>query len=144
MTRDELQQVVATSAFDRWMDLRVESLDATTLRMRLPLRDEIIGIPTVRLLHGGVIASFIDAAGSYLLIAHLNKRLSTVNLVVDYLRPAQGELVATAQIVKLGRKICNVAVTVAGEDGKDVASGRLTIVPSAVTIGEEQAGTRIN
>lgn len=143
MTRDELQQVVATSEFDRWMGLRVEALDASSLRMRLPLRDEIVGTPGVRRLHGGVTASLIDATGSYLLISQLNKRVSTVNLAVDYLRPAQGELVATARIVKLGRKICNVAVTVTGEDGKEVAAGRLTVVPSSVTVGEEHAGMRI-
>jgi len=143
MTRDELQEIVTTSAFDRWMGLQVETLDETSLRMRLPFREEIVGTPTVRRLHGGVTASFIDATGSYFLIARLNKRISTINLVIDFLRPAEGELVAIAQIVKIGRRICNVAVTVTGEDGKEVATGRLTIVPSEVTIGQEQAGTRI-
>jgi len=143
MTCEELQRIVATSEFDRWMGLKVEALDDDELSMRLPLRNEIFGTPTVRRLHGGVTASFIDAAGCYLLISKLNKRVSTINLVIDYLRPAQGELIATARIVKLGRQICNVAVTVSVEDGKEVATGRLTIVPSNVTVGQEQAGTRI-
>lgn len=85
LTREELQRIVDTSEFDRWMGLKVEALDDEALRMRLPFRDEIVGTPKVRRLHGGVTASFIDATGCYFLISKLNKRISTINLVIDYL-----------------------------------------------------------
>lgn len=137
LTRDQLQAVIETCEFDRWMNLRVEALDDTTLTMRLPFRAEIVGTPKVDRLHGGVVASLIDATGCYLLIALLNKRVSTVNLVVDFLRPAHGELIAVARMVKMGRTVCNLTVEVTGADGKLAATGRLTIVPSNVTVGEE-------
>lgn len=142
LTRDQLQAVIGTCEFDRWMGLQVESLDDTTLTMRLPFRAEIVGTPKVNRLHGGVVASLIDAAGCYLLIALLVKRVSTVNLVVDFLRPAHGDMVAVARMVKMGRTICNVTVEVTGSDGKLAATGRLTIVPSNVTVGEEDQLTR--
>lgn len=137
LTRSQLQAVIETCEFDRWMNLKVEALDDTTLTMRLPFRAEIVGTPKVDRLHGGVVASLIDAAGCYLLIALLNKRVSTINLVVDFLRPAHGELTAAARMVKMGRTVCNVTVDVTGADGKLAATGRLTVVPSNLVVGEE-------
>ena len=126
-------------------NLRVRSLDGPESRgtgranaeLRLPFRAEIVGTPKVNRLHGGVLASLIDAAGCYLLIAVLGKRVSTANLVVDFLRPAHGEMLAVARLIKKGSRICNVTVDVTGPDGKLVATGRLTVVPSNVAVGEE-------
>ncbi|MEY2892183.1 MAG: hypothetical protein RJA98_2091 [Pseudomonadota bacterium] len=142
LTREQLQTVIETCEFDRWMGLRAESLDDATLTVRLPFRAEIVGTPKVDRLHGGVIASLIDATGCYLVIALLVKRVSTVNLGVDFLRPAHGELVAVARVVKMGRQICNITVEVTGADGKLAATGRLTIVPSNVAVGQEDQLTR--
>ena len=139
LTGDQLQAVIETCEFDRWMGLKVESLDDATLTLRLPFRAEMGGTPKIERLHGGVIASLIDAAGCYLLIALLVKRVSTINLVVNFLRPAHGDLVAVARIVKIGRKICNLSVEVTGADGKLAATGHLTIVPSNVAVGDEAA-----
>ena len=119
------------------MGLRVKSLDEESLTLMLPFRQEIIGIPKFNRLHGGVVASLIDATGCYLLIALLSERVSTVNLVVDYLRPAHGAMVAVARIIKVGNRICNITVDVTGEDGKLAANGRLTVIPLKVPLGEE-------
>lgn len=143
LTSDELQAVIRSSAFDNWMELTVQALDADTLTMHLPFRPEIVGTPKVNRLHGGVVGSLIDAAAGYLIISKLNKRVSTVNLVIDYLRPGHGEMRAVARLVKLGRKICNVAVEVTGSDGKLCATGRVTLLPSDVTVGEEDRVERI-
>jgi uncharacterized protein (TIGR00369 family) len=142
LTQEQLQAVIETCEFDRWMNLKVQSLDESTLTVKLPFRSEIVGTPKVNRLHGGVVASLIDAAGCYLLIALLVKRVSTVNLVVDYLRPAHGEMIAVARLVKLGGRICNVTVEVTGSDGKLAATGRVTVVPSNVTVGEEDQMSR--
>jgi uncharacterized protein (TIGR00369 family) len=139
----ELQDVVGTGVFDTWLGLRIETLDETSLVVRMPVRDDIYGTRTASRLHGGAMASLIDAAGCYLLIARLGTRLSTVNMVVDFLRPAIGDVVAKATIVKLGRRICVVAVEVTGEDGKLAATGRLNVAPSDVKLGEEEVGATI-
>ena len=137
MKQDQLKAVIETCEFDRWMGLRIQSLNESTLALVLPFRNETVGTPEIKHLHGGVVASLIDATGCYLLIALLNKRVSTASLVVDYLRPAHGELVAVARLVKMGSRICNVTVEVSGEDGKLAATGRLTVVPLNVVVGEE-------
>jgi len=139
----ELQQVMETCEFDRWLGLVAEHLDDESLVTRMPLRTEILGTPKVDRLHGGVIAALIDATACYLLISQLIKRVSTVSLVVDYLRPSHGEMIARARIVKLGQRICVVAVEVTGANGKLAATGRVTIAPSNVTVGEEHSAARI-
>jgi len=137
LTHDQLQAVLETCEFDRWLGLRIQSLDESTLTVVLPFRTEIVGTPKIKHLHGGVVASLIDATGCYLLIGLLNKRVSTASLVVDYLRPAHGNLVAVARLVKMGSRICNVTVEVTGEDGKLAATGRVTAVQLNVVVGEE-------
>ncbi|MDO9526305.1 MAG: hypothetical protein Q7J57_12360, partial [Gemmobacter sp.] len=82
MTDAELQATVDTSQFDSWMGLKVVSLTPETLTMRMPLRTEMIGAPNLNRLHGGLVASLIDAVGCYLLIARLGTRVSTANMVV--------------------------------------------------------------
>ena len=111
--------------------------------MLLPFRTEIVGTPKVNRLHGGVVAGLIDATGCYLLIALLAQRVSTANLVVDYLRPAHGDMVAVARVVKIGRRICNITVEVTGADGKLAATGRLSVVPSNVGVGDEDQMIRV-
>jgi len=138
LTSSQLQEVIATCEFDQWMGLKVQTLNETSLTLLMPFRQEIIGTPKFNSLHGGVLASLIDAAGCYLLIALLAERVSTVNLVVDYLRPAQGEMLAVARVVKIGNRICNMNVDVIRKDGKVVATGRLTVLPLKVPLGEEE------
>lgn len=136
-TPDQLQTVIETSEFDRWLGLKVLSLDDQSLTLQMPFRPEIIGTPKVGRLHGGIVASLIDAAACYLLIAKLATRVTTANLVIDYLRPSHGDMLAVAKIVKTGKRICNVTVEVTGSDGRLSATGRATIVPLEVAIGDE-------
>ncbi|MCO6381739.1 PaaI family thioesterase [Oceanicola sp. 502str15] len=142
-TIKELQDVIDTCEFDRWLGLTVEAVSEDSVTLSMPQRREILGTPKVERLHGGAVGSLIDAAGCYVLIARLNRRLSTISLVVDYLRPAHGTMVALARIVKLGRRICTTSVEVTGSDGKLVATGRLTVVLSDVEVGQEHKVERI-
>lgn len=142
MTLDRLQAVIETCEFDKWLGLEARSLDEETLTLLMPLRPEMIGTPKVKRLHGGVVASLIDAAACYLLIANTGSRVTTANLVIDYLRPAHGDMVAVSKIVKIGKRLCNVTVEVTGADGKLAAIGRGTIVPLEVAIGDEDQMTQ--
>src|SRR5258708_35849407 len=56
--------------------------------------------------HGGVIASLIDIAGDFALIAVLGYGVPTINFRVDYLRPATNtDLLAQARVRRAGRTI---------------------------------------
>jgi uncharacterized protein (TIGR00369 family) len=138
LTLAQVQSVINTCEFDRWLGLTAMELDETGLTVRMPVRREILGTPKIDRLHGGAVSTLIDAAGCYLLIALNNKRVSTVDMIVDYLRPAHGDMTARSRVVKLGRTICVVAVEVTGGNGKLVATGRLAIAPSNIPIGREE------
>jgi len=75
--------------------------------------------------HGGAIASLIDTAGDFAIIAAVGYDVPTIDLRVDYLRPVtHGALTATARAVKAGRSFAVADIEVVAEDGKLVAIGR--------------------
>jgi uncharacterized protein (TIGR00369 family) len=75
--------------------------------------------------HGGVIASLIDIAGDFALIAVLGFGVPTINLRVDYLRPAlNNDLLAAAHVRRAGRSIGVVDIEVTDSTGRLIALGR--------------------
>ena len=77
----------------------------------LPFRDNLIGNVTIRALHGGAIATFLEftAMAQLFLATDLEKPPRTINLTVDYLRQGKAEdLFARATITKLGRRMASV------------------------------------
>jgi uncharacterized protein (TIGR00369 family) len=77
--------------------------------------------------HGGPIAAFIDSVGDYAIGMPLGGGVPTINLRIDYLRPALGtSLSATARVRRAGRTVALVDVDVYDEQQKLVAVGRGT------------------
>lgn len=76
--------------------------------------------------HGGIVASLIDAAAYNAVALHLERATPTLDLRVDYLRPAVPPLVARARVLRAGRRVATVDVRVEAEGGRLVAAGRGT------------------
>jgi uncharacterized protein (TIGR00369 family) len=76
--------------------------------------------------HGGPIAALIDIAGDYALVAKLGYGVPTINLRIDYLRPAtdRTSLTASAFVQRAGRSIGFVDIEVVDDRGRVVATGR--------------------
>jgi uncharacterized protein (TIGR00369 family) len=76
--------------------------------------------------HGGPIAALIDIAGDYALVAKLGHGVPTINLRIDYLRPASERtgLTASAFVQRAGRSIGFVDIEVVDDRGRVVATGR--------------------
>ena len=100
------------------------SIDSTTFDVGVitfDLRDELLGNPIYRTLHGGVISSILDIAGGHTVYLQVFKevrekpfekqverlsKIGTIDLRVDYIRPGKGEhFTATGSILRLGNKI---------------------------------------
>jgi uncharacterized protein (TIGR00369 family) len=93
--------------------------------MRLPWRDELGRADDSDWYHGGVISALIDIAGDYAVASKLGRGVPTIDLRVDYLRPARrGELRAIARAVKVGRSIGVADVELRDAKGAVVAIGR--------------------
>jgi uncharacterized protein (TIGR00369 family) len=110
MTPDLLKRVMEESIpFNRYLGVRVILVEAGFARLEVPFRDELIGDPLRPALHGGVLSALADTAGGAAVWAGIEDdraRVSTIDLRVDYLRPAQLELVAAeATVVRLGNRV---------------------------------------
>lgn len=74
--------------------------------------------------HGGVIAAMVDIAAHAAVAVRLGDMAPTIDLRIDYLSPAQGDLVATGKLLRLGRTIGRADVEIGNSQGKIVAVGR--------------------
>ena len=75
--------------------LRPEAIDADpengTITIRLAFRDELARARGERAFHGGVIASLIDLAGHAAVAVKIGRMAPTIDLRIDYLRPADSD-----------------------------------------------------
>jgi uncharacterized protein (TIGR00369 family) len=133
-----MQSHIDDHGFLAWLDLSVEALEPGRLEMRIPYRDELTNPALAgrdddgRTVHGGVAATLIDTAGGLSVRTTLSDPVSTgvasIDLNVSYLRPASGDLLATADVVRTGGTVGVAEVTVESDvrDGEHdaVAVGR--------------------
>lgn len=124
---DSLQTLLDSSPLHRMFELKLTSADREAQRVTIQMP---LGIASARddrgeQFHGGAIASLIDIAGDFALIATLGYGVPTINFRVDYLRAAKSPwLLATAQVQRAGRSVGVVDISVADAEGKVVALGR--------------------
>ncbi|MBI2767733.1 MAG: PaaI family thioesterase [Chloroflexi bacterium] len=78
-------------------------------------------------LHGGIVASAIDMAASCALITVLSEDegRTTVDLTINYLAPARGDLTATGTLRRRGGRVAVIDIEVEAA-GETVALGRAT------------------
>lgn len=122
-----LQQLLASGAFHEFLNMELVGHDDTTgtIDIRLPWRREFERMPGTKQWHGGPIAALIDIAGDFALIAMLGRGIPTINLRIDYLRPAiDTDLVATGRTLRAGKSVGAVDIEVKDKAGRVVAVGR--------------------
>jgi uncharacterized protein (TIGR00369 family) len=127
ITREALEALLKGSPFHEILGLGLETFDPAerTLTLRAAFGPRIERAAGTGQYHGGVIASLIDVAGDFALIALLGYGVPTVNLRVDYLRPAaKADLIAYARVRRAGRTIGVVDIDVLDEENRLIALGR--------------------
>ncbi|MBX6321585.1 MAG: PaaI family thioesterase [Rhodospirillaceae bacterium] len=127
LSLEQVQEILDTSPFIRLLRMRAVSLDheRQQIVIEMPIAPEFERWPGTGQAHGGAIATLIDVAGDLALAILLGGGVPTINLRVDYLRPAGGgRLVATATVRRAGRTIGVVDVDVNDGSGRLAAVGR--------------------
>jgi uncharacterized protein (TIGR00369 family) len=121
MQASELQRLVDSSAVHRALRLRVVGTgDGAITLTAEPVADHAVDAAG-RVLHGGVVATLLDAAATFALIQATGTDWSTVDLRVDFLRPAPaGPLLACGTAVQAGRRLGRAAAELT-----DAATGQL-------------------
>lgn len=114
-----------TSPYQRFLGLILVRAEDGVVEIRLPFREEFLRSDDSDWLHGGVVSALVDIAGDYAIVTKTGVGVPTIDLRIDYLRPARrGDLVATARINKVGRTIGFADVEVRDTGGELVAVGR--------------------
>jgi uncharacterized protein (TIGR00369 family) len=113
------------SPFMRFLGLEVVRADKGVIEVRLPFREEFLRHDGTDWLHGGVVSALADITGDYAVITETAPGVPTIDMRVDYLRPARrGELTAVGKTVRVGKTICVADVEIRDSMGTLVAVGR--------------------
>lgn len=133
-------------AFNRLIGLRIDSFAAEHVTGHLAMRPELIGHDLHQRLHGGVISAALDAMAGVALMAAIGARhmseppsarmarfakLGTIDLRIDYLRPAIGSrFELRADVLRLGSRVASTRMEIAGADGRLLATGNAVYIVS--------------
>jgi uncharacterized protein (TIGR00369 family) len=125
--------------FNRLLGLRIAEVAGDGVSGHLEMRPELVGHYTHQRLHGGVISAGLDAMGGLAVMAAIGARhmdeavlqrlhrfgkLGTIDLRIDYLRPAIGErFELRAQVLRLGSRVASARMEFLGADGKLLSTG---------------------
>ena len=123
---------VDQSPFHRLIGLELVRAEGGEAEMRLPWREDFRRADGSDWYHGGVLSALVDIAGDYAIASRLDRWVPTIDLRVDYLRPAlRGDLTALARAVKVGRTVGIADVEVRDAGGALVVIGRCAYSTSA-------------
>ncbi len=125
--------------FNRLLGLRMHSSGPDWFRADLDMRPDLVGNFIHDRLHGGVISAVLDVIAGMACIAALGTRhqdepldqrmrhfdkLGTIDLRVDYLRPAVSpRFEAHARVIRLGSRLANTQMEFFADNGQLLATG---------------------
>jgi uncharacterized protein (TIGR00369 family) len=125
--------------FNQVLGLKITELKPERVAGRVDMQPQLVGHFAFNRLHGGVISASMDAMGGLAVMAaigarHLDEeplqrlhrfaKLGTIDLRVDYLRPAIGEYFELrAEVMRLGSRVASTRMEFLGADGKLLATG---------------------
>jgi uncharacterized protein (TIGR00369 family) len=126
-------------AFNRLLGLNITLITPRLVSARIDMRPELVGHPAYNRLHGGVVSAGLDAMGGMAVLAAIGARhmdesplerlqrfskLGTIDLRIDYLRPAIGEYFELrAEVMRLGSRVASTRMEFLGADGKLLSTG---------------------
>jgi len=127
MTPEEVEQLVRRSPFHQWLGIKVLAVQDDGVELKASWREEWVVHPERRYTHGGILASLVDVAADWAMVARTRRGVPTIDMRVDYHAAAMpGDLIARGRIVKWGNQFSVAEAQVFDEGGKLLASGRGT------------------
>lgn len=106
--------------FNRLLGMVVHELRPGHCELRVAARPELVGDPFRPALHGGVVSALADTAGGLAVFSQVGPedRVSTLDMRVDYLRPARVDqtLRALATVMRMGNRVGVVDILLVQDD----------------------------
>ncbi|MES2510188.1 MAG: thioesterase family protein [Pseudomonadota bacterium] len=125
--------------FNKVLGLKITSLTPDLVKARIDMRPELVGHYSYNRVHGGVVSAALDALAGLAVMSAIGARhmdespqqrisrfakLGTIDLRVDYLRPAIGEYFELqAEVLRLGSRVATIRMEFRGADGKLLSTG---------------------
>jgi uncharacterized protein (TIGR00369 family) len=132
--------------FNRVLGLKIGVVSPGRATGHLEMKDDLVGHFAYHRVHGGVISAGLDAMGGLAAMAAIGARhmdeppdqrilrfakLGTIDLRVDFLRPAIGDRFdLVAAVLRLGSRVATTRMEFLGEDGKLLAIGAAAYIVS--------------
>lgn len=126
MAKSPIQKRWQSIPVYEFLGLRVERTGKRSARMRLPWRHELT--QPLGFVHGGILATLADATAGWALFPAVDhpEGCTTLEMKINYLAPVvRRDVVASAEVVKLGRTIAVMDV--------DVRAGKTLVAKALVT-----------
>ena len=125
--------------FNQVLGLKITSLKPEQVIGRIAMKPELVGHYAYNRIHGGVVSAGLDAMAGLAVMAAIGARhmdeppaqrlqrfgkLGTIDLRIDYLRPAIGEhFELRAEVMRLGSRVASTRMEFLGADGKLLSTG---------------------
>lgn len=132
--------------FNHLLGLKIAELRPDVVTGRLAMRHELVGHFAFNRLHGGVVSACLDAMGGLACMAAIGARhmdeppqarlqrfgkLGTIDLRIDYLRPAIGDhFDLRAEVLRLGSRVASTRMEFLAADGKLLCTGAAAYIVS--------------
>jgi uncharacterized protein (TIGR00369 family) len=133
-------------AFNGVLGLKVTSVRPDGVAGRIAMQPTLVGNFLHNRLHGGVVSAGLDAMGGLACMAAIGARhmdetpsarlhrftkLGTIDLRIDYLRPAVGEhFDLRAEVLRLGSRVASTRMEFLAADGKLLCTGSAAYIVS--------------
>lgn len=125
--------------FNSVLGLTIADLRPERVTGHIAMKPELVGHYAYNRLHGGVVSAGLDAMAGLAVMAAIGARhmdeapdqrlhrfgkLGTIDLRIDYLRPAIGErFELRAEVMRLGSRVASTRMEFLGADGKLLSTG---------------------
>ncbi|MGA8514237.1 MAG: thioesterase family protein [Burkholderiaceae bacterium] len=132
--------------FNRTLGLRITDVSASKVAARIEMKPEFVGHYAHNRVHGGVISASLDSIGGFGVMAAIGARhreepvakrverfgkLGTIDLRIDYLRPAIGEwFELRAEVMRCGSRVASTRMEFLGSDGTLLSTGAAAYIVS--------------
>ncbi|PMR76108.1 PaaI family thioesterase [Billgrantia endophytica] len=124
LTAQEVQALLLKGPFHQWLGIEVAQVGEGTIELSATWREEWVVNIAGGYTHGGILATLIDLTADWALVSKTRRGVPTIDMRVDYHRPAKGNLRCYGKVIKFGRKTSVAEAQVLDSDSQLVASGR--------------------
>ena len=145
--REGVRDIFETKiVFNQTLGLKIDALAPLNCAAHILMKPSLVGHFAYNRVHGGVISAALDAMGGLACMCAIGAqhheedvmdrlrrfaKLGTIDLRVDYLRPAIGEkFILKAEVLRLGSRVASTRMEFCTEDGTLLSAGAAAYIVS--------------